>query len=114
MEVEAKVKWLVLFVDYLKTARGIVGSSEVGSVLSGVKFQWKRRCINDDFFANGALIQAKHGARLMTEEIRAAALVKEQTMILPEVVEMDIWIRVKHWVDRKGLDQKGTYCTWRW
>jgi len=38
MEVEAKVKWLVLFVDYLKTARGIVGSSEVGSVLSGVKF----------------------------------------------------------------------------
>jgi len=32
----------------------------------------------------------------MTEEIRAAALVKEQTKILPEVVEMDIWIRVKH------------------
>ena len=90
-----------------------MGSSEVGSVLSGLKFQWKRRCINSDFFANGALIQAKHGARLTTDEIREAALVNEQKKLLPAVVQMVMCIRVKYWVqsglDRKGLDQKGTY-----
>jgi hypothetical protein len=109
-EVGAKVKWLVLFIDYLKN---VVRTQDVGGVLSGVKFQWKRRCLDCDFFKNGAVAQAKQGARLTTDQIRETALRKERTKILPAIVEMVIYLRNKLWrqsgVDRKGLDQKGTY-----
>ena len=109
-EVGAKVKWLVLFIDYLKN---VVRTQDVGGVLSGVKFQWKRRCLDCDFFKNGAVAQAKQGARLTTDQIRETALRKERTKILPAIVEMVIYLRDKLWrqsgVDRMGLDQKGAY-----
>ena len=112
-EVEAKVKWLILFVDYLKTSRKVVGSQAVGGVLAGVKFYWKRRGLDCSFFESKALAQAKHGARRTTEQIRESALEKEQTRILPAVMEMVIWMRDRYWVqsgrDRKGIDDKGTY-----
>ena len=111
-DVGAKVKWMVLFIDYLKNVVGM-GAQEVGGVLSGVKFQWKRNCLDCDFFSSGAITQAKQGARMTTDQIRAAALRKEETKILPAVVEMVIYLRNKLWVksgmDRRGLDQKGTY-----
>ena len=115
VEVGAKVKWLILFVEYLKNTVRVGGSQAVSSVLSGVKFFWKRRCLGCEVFESQALIQAKHGARMTTEEIREAALVKEQTRILPAVVEMVIWMRTHFWVesgvDREGLDKKGTYIS---
>lgn len=113
--VEAKVKWLILFVDYLKNTLGVTGSQAVGGVLSALKFYWKCRCLDCDIFESEALAQAKQGARMTTEEIREAALVKELTKKLPAVVEMVIWIREQYWeksgVDREGLDKKGTYMS---
>ena len=110
---EAKVKWLILFVSYLKKTRGVPDAKSISGVLAGLKFMWKCRCLDCDFFASKALAQARQGARMTTDEMREAAWEAEQTKILPAIVEMLIEARKQLWeesgMEREGIDQKGTY-----
>ena len=112
-EIQDKVKWLVLFAAYLRDVRGVTGSQPIGEVMSGLRFQWKQKGFENEFFDDGVLRQAKKGGRQTTDELREGAWISDKSALLPAFVEMVIQMRVQLWeqtgVDRDGLDSKGTY-----
>ena len=108
-----RVKWIVLFIAYLRDVREVRGFEAMSQVLSGVRFFWKKKGVDSRFFEDPIATQAKKGARLTTDEIRESALVKEGDRFLPVFTEMVMQMRKQLWeqsgFDRVGLDMKGTY-----
>jgi hypothetical protein len=82
------VKWIVLFIAYLRDVREVRGFEAMSQVLSGVRFFWKKKGVDSRFFEDPIVTQAKKGARLTTDEIRESALVKEGDRFLPVFTEM--------------------------
>ena len=65
-----KAKWLAIFVGYLVEVKGFRGEEKVGQVLSGLRYRWKSRGMNSEFFDATLVKSAKQGARRTTDELK--------------------------------------------
>ena len=83
-----KVIILMAFLAYVVEELNIRGSKEVGGVLSGLRFEWNRQCLNSAIFEDPRVGAAKQGARLTTEEMREYAYKSKETRKLPVCTDM--------------------------
>lgn len=90
---EDKAKWLAIFVGHLVEEKGIRGEEKIGQILSGLRFKWKARGMESEFFESALVRGVKQGARLTTEELKAAQDGAAKKRMLPAFLEMVLEIR---------------------
>jgi hypothetical protein len=88
-----KAKWLAIFVGYLVEVKGFRGEEKVGQVLSGLRYRWKSRGMNSEFFDATLVKSAKQGARRTTDELKVFQDGAAEKRMLPAFVEMVLEIR---------------------